>query len=180
MTAISVLLTAGRLILRWQSNARIGPDDWLNTLAAVLCIPFAIVTMQYLPDQYWAQRYYLGLGGRLPTLEEQILANKLELVTLFFFWIIIYLVKASFLALYWHLFRVSSRFLIVWWCTTGFIALSFLITMISILWKCGNPVHILDLGTYDTLRACSHSLIAPRFLRWYSYADSHQFDVDMV
>lgn len=151
MTAISVLLTLGRLILRWRSNSRIGPDDFLNTLAALLCIPFSVVTMQYLPDEYWAQKYLLGQGGRLPSLEQQAFANKLELVTLILFWLIIYLVKASFLALYWHLFRVSSRFLMVWWATTGFIALSFLVTMSSVLWKCGDPARLLDLETCDNM-----------------------------
>ena len=151
MTTISVLLTMGRLALRWHSNRRIGPDDWLNALAALLCVPFAVITMRYLPDEYWGQRYYLGLGGKIPTFEEQVYGNKLELATLLLFWLIIYLVKASFLALYWHLFRVSSRFLIVWWCTAGFIVLSFLITMTSVLWKCGNPADILDLGTYDAI-----------------------------
>ncbi|KAH7116762.1 hypothetical protein B0J11DRAFT_100471 [Dendryphion nanum] len=145
MTATSVLLTAGRLAIRWNTIRKIGLDDWLNTVAALLCIPFVVTTMQYLPDEYWAQRYYLGLGGELPSQERQILANKLELATLILFWLIIYLVKASFLALYWHLFRVSSKFLVVWWFTTGFIILSFLVTMTSILWKCGRPVDLINL-----------------------------------
>lgn len=125
---------------------RLGLDDVFNAVAAVLSIPFVVLCLLSLPIEYDAQLYYLGRIDKAPARDQMEFTNKLELPVLLLFWLIIYIVKASFLALYWHIFAISTRFRIVWAITTTYITLSFLVTFLSIFWHCGTPSKMVDFG----------------------------------
>ncbi|KAF2017384.1 hypothetical protein BU24DRAFT_420434 [Aaosphaeria arxii CBS 175.79] len=150
-TVLSVLLTMGRLIIHWRKVHSLTLDDLLNTMSAILLIPLNITCLIYLPVEVQAQSYALGLTDKMPTFEQLNYSNHVELAMLFLFWFVIYLVKASFLALFWRLFNISSRFR-MWWCgITIFTALSFCVTILMTLWRCGNPSDILTFGACETM-----------------------------
>lgn len=106
-----------------------------------------MVTYQvYLPVQYNFQLFALGLGGYLPTEAQLSYINKVSNVNVAFFWLTIYFVKASFLALYWAIFEVSTKFRLAWMVVTAYTLISFLITFLAIFWSCGKPSQINNLG----------------------------------
>ena len=55
-------------------------------------------------------------------------------------WMTLYLVKASFLAFYWSLFRISAFFRRAWWAISVYTFLTFWPLFLSQLWRCGNPL----------------------------------------
>ncbi|KAF2740933.1 hypothetical protein EJ04DRAFT_592539, partial [Polyplosphaeria fusca] len=119
-------------------------NDALNGVAAALVIVFTGTLFTYLSIDYYAQQYFVGMREEPPSIEDLSYAAKMNLATILLFWLIIYVVKASFLALYWHLFGVSRRFRIVWWITASFLVISFLITTIAPFWHCGSPSNIVN------------------------------------
>lgn len=66
-------------------------------------------------------------------------------------WATLYLVKASFLALIWHVFNVSAGFRKAWWIVTIYTFVTFWIIFLSELWQCGDP------STYDDPQACDYA-----------------------
>ena len=64
------------------------------------------------------------------------------------FWITLYLVKASFLALMWCIFKVSAGFRKAWWTVAIYTFVTFWIIFLSRFWQCGSP------STYDNPQAC--------------------------
>ncbi|KAF2116897.1 glycoside hydrolase superfamily [Lophiotrema nucula] len=139
MTALSILLTVGRFVLRWRKLRRLGWDDMLNALAAVLVIPFIVVSDSYMAYDLELQRYIWGLREAPPSAPDPKKVAERELVVTLLFWTIIYVVKASFLALYWYLFEVSTRFRIAWAVAAALTTVSYGITCLSSLWECGSP-----------------------------------------
>ncbi|KAF2873032.1 hypothetical protein BDV95DRAFT_365353 [Massariosphaeria phaeospora] len=144
MAVLSIGITLGRLFLRWRALRRFLLDDYFNAAAAILVLPFMVVSLLYLPIEYNIQLVYLGLSDKQPTLEETIWVTKLSAVVVLLFWLIIYFAKASFLALYWQIFAISPRFRVLWWIVAVFTALCFLVTWISSFWACGHPSKYLD------------------------------------
>lgn len=60
------------------------------------------------------------------------------------FWCVIYSVKASFLALYWHIFEISLKFRIAWAFAAVFTFISFGMTLMWGFWLCGSPKYFPD------------------------------------
>lgn len=146
MTSLCILLTIGRLILRWRMMGKLKLDDILNAVAALLIIPYIAICLALLPWQYNIQLYVLGLDHAPSSAADAVWSAKMGFTMLLLFLLIMYIVKASFLALYWHLFEVSARFRQAWWVTAGYTAVSFLVTWILVLFHCGSPSKVLDPG----------------------------------
>ena len=64
-------------------------------------------------------------------------------------WTTFYLVKASFLALIWNIFRVSEGFRKAWWTVAIYTFLSFWPITLSEFWECGTP------SNYASIPACT-------------------------
>ena len=64
-----------------------------------------------------------------------------------FLWTILYLVKASFLALCWCIFSVSARFRLIWWMISIFTFLTYWPILLGELWACGSPAAFSDPAT---------------------------------
>jgi magnesium-transporting ATPase (P-type) len=146
MTVTAILLTIGRFRIHWRKNRRFGWDDYFNAIALVFLLIFTITYQLYVPIEYNAQLYALGLSDRAPTNRDQILDMKLNVVNIVMFFSVIYSVKASFLALYWQIFEVSPRFRKAWWCVMVYTLLCYLVSFTAIFWNCGSPAKFLDPG----------------------------------
>lgn len=60
------------------------------------------------------------------------------------FWCCIYSAKASFLALYWHIFSYSTKFRVAWAVGAAFIPACFGITFMWSFFLCGDPKYFPD------------------------------------
>ncbi|KAF2651631.1 hypothetical protein K491DRAFT_637099 [Lophiostoma macrostomum CBS 122681] len=137
LTVIASLLTAGRFAIHWRKNRKLRWDDWLNALALIFLIAMVAIFEIYVPIEYNAFLYSTGHSSRPPTHVEVLRDMKLNIATLILFFLILYAVKASFLALYWEIFQVSTRFRTAWFVLTGYVGVSFVVTLITIFTRCG-------------------------------------------
>jgi hypothetical protein len=156
---VCILLTTGRLIIRWKNLRRLSLDDIFNAVAAVLVVPFFIITLVTLPIDNKSQLHFLGYVDEGPTPADIEFRYQLSLASVLLFWLIIYAVKASFLALYWQIFAISTTFRIVWWLVAGYTAVSFLVSWLAVFWQCGSPSHLLHLrmlGSSVEAKACAN------------------------
>ena len=145
-TVTALLLTIGRFGIHWRKTRKFGWDDYFNAIAVVFLFVLIVTYQLYVPIQYNAQLYALGLSNQAPTGRDVILYMKLDYANIIMFFCVIYSVKASFLALYWQIFEVSQSFRVAWWGITSYTIVSFLISLLAIFWKCGSPAHMLDTG----------------------------------
>ncbi|KAF2745791.1 hypothetical protein M011DRAFT_121301 [Sporormia fimetaria CBS 119925] len=162
-TSICVLLTIGRLAIRWRILHKLRTDDIFNAFAAILVIPFVVLCHLALPIENRAHLYFLGQNNEPLTMAEIKFMNDMEVGQLLLFWLIIYSVKASVLALYWQIFAISDWFRLLWWGTTIYIAVSFGATFLSVFWRCGAPSNVVDL---DACMVAPDSLGRTLVLMW--------------
>ena len=149
MTALAVGLTTGRFIIHWRKSRKIRCDDVFNAAAAILLVAYTTTYQLYVPSNYEAQLYNMGIIDKSPLGYDPVRTVKYTRANVLLFWLVIYAVKASFLALYWEIFHVSRRFRIAWMVLAVYTALSFFATWFSYLWRCGSPKDLVN------LRRCS-------------------------
>lgn len=144
LTALDILLTAGRFLMRWRMLKRIRIDDIFNGLALLFLLVFMATWQQYVPAQYHEQEYAAGVREDPPLHYNPIAVLKIDSANLIVYWCTIYAVKASFLALYWEIFEVSKRFRIAWSALAIYIGLSFAVSFLSFFWHCGSPATLIN------------------------------------
>ena len=128
-----MITLSGRLYIRYHQFKRFQADDVLNILAMLLLVV-------YIALQEWSNRE--DPNNLALALRSQLAVN----MTL---WTTLYLVKFSFLALIWSIFKISRPFRKAWWAVTIYSSMTFLIIFLSTLWQCGEP------STYDDPQACN-------------------------
>ena len=142
------LLTCGRFYIRYYKRRKIGYDDILNGAAALALAAFMGTFQSSFHIDYNAQLYTDGASDTPPTEDDMMYSLKMNIINGIMFWIVIFLVKASFLALYWKVFEVLKTFRTAWWLVAVYTLLSFLVIFLSIFWHCGDPKRAFDLGWY--------------------------------
>lgn len=146
MTVLATLTTAGRFIIHWRKNRKLCWDDWFNAIALVFLIALIVIFEIYVPDTYNAILFQKGLSDVKPTKSQAVRDMKFNLATLIFFFCTIYAVKASFLALYWQIFRLYAKFRIAWILLAAYTVLGFVVSIVTIFFRCGNPQYYMNLG----------------------------------
>ena len=127
LCSAATVATCGRLFIRWSRKlARV--DDLFNGLALACLIAFVSLSQLKLNADAYPDSEYLRYGLAVDMLA----------------WMTLYLVKASFLAFYWSLFRVSTSFRRAWWAISVYTFFTFWPLFLSQLWKCGNPLEDAD------------------------------------
>lgn len=131
--SIATVATAGRFYLRLRCSRlrQLKLDDLFNGLALACFITFCAAAQVYLVTEDAARQYQLSLALYL------------------LLWSILYLVKASFLALHWYIFSVSVTFRRAWFVVAAYTFLSFWPVVILAAWQCGNPVLYDNPGVCD-------------------------------
>jgi hypothetical protein len=102
------------------------------------------------PLDYAVQLYSAGLASKPPETTFMTYYH-LEVAVSAMFWIVIYLVKFSFLMLYQQIFGVSRAFMKAWWCVFAYTVLTFCICFVAIFWACGWPTLLFDLGEAEMM-----------------------------
>ena len=128
------MATGGRFYLRWRYSRRAQLDDLFNGIGLLCLIGYCAAVTESL------------------IITDPALWLELYLAQVFLYWTAIYAVKASFLALCWYVFRVSSRFRKAWWIVTVFTFLTYWPIVLPQLWTCGSP------ADYANPLACSDFL----------------------
>jgi hypothetical protein len=149
MTTAAGMLTVGRFIIHWRKNHKLRWDDWFNALALVFLVAQIIIFEIYVPVEYNAILYSKGLSKRPPTQLEAIRDMKLNIADIILFFCTIYSVKASFLALYWQIFEVSSRFRIAWFSLLVYTVISFIVSVVTVFTRCGSARYFANLGEIE-------------------------------
>ena len=117
---VPTVVVLGRFYLRWRYS-RLGWDDFFNGLALICLIADNGATQ-------------IGIAT-----EDISLGLKLNVAFYLLLWTTLYLVKASFMALYWSIFNVSSKFRKAWWTVAFFTLSTFIPIFILEFWQCGDP-----------------------------------------
>jgi hypothetical protein len=146
LTAVAILLTIGRFALHWSSSKRIRWDDMLNGVAALFLIAFFATWQVLVPPSYQAQLYEMGESNIKPAYVDPTLRPRINLINGLLFWLCIYSVKASFLALYWSIFQVSNPFRVAWGLAVAYNVAGFVVTVVMRLVMCGRPNNVLNTG----------------------------------
>ena len=141
LTILAFMFTVGRFAIHWNHRRKVKWDDILNGVAAAFLLAFAGTYQVFGPTEYDLQLYGLGLLDERPAFDERTLrkARKYSAAGNHIFWCVIYSVKASFLALYWLLFNVSTRFRIAWAFAVVYVVIAFGISLMWDFWHCGKP-----------------------------------------
>lgn len=77
---------------------------------------------------------------------------RLNVASVFVTWCRLYAIKMSFMLLYYHIFRISQRFIQAWWIVLAIVVLTFLILIAGTLTECGSPSALEHAGTFVILR----------------------------
>lgn len=111
----------------------------------VFLLAFTGTYQVYGPADYTKQLYGMGLIKEDEVVQSDEKRDaKYNAANALLFWCVIYAAKASFLALYWHIFAFSTKFRIAWAVTTAYIPTSFAITFMWSFFLCGNPKYFPD------------------------------------
>ncbi|KAF2731921.1 hypothetical protein EJ04DRAFT_514218 [Polyplosphaeria fusca] len=125
-TGLGVLLTIGRFVIHRRKIGKLRWDDFFNGIAVVFLIAF-VVTFDIRLD-YGVQDRRLALGK---------IDIRIDIANCFAFFGVIYSVKASFLALYWQIFEISTKFRWAWMFVTLFSIVGFIASLVGIVHGCG-------------------------------------------
>ena len=102
------------------------------------------------PLNYSVEFFAAGTDSE-PTYHDLFRYFHLEIAVSCGFWVIVYLVKAAFLALYYELFAVSRKFKAAWWPVCVFTFITFWICFVATFWACGTLGDLFNVGEYSIL-----------------------------
>ena len=85
-------------------------------------------------------------SGPEPSISDLKRFYHILLATEFMFWIVIYLVKFSFLLFYRTIFGISATFIRFWWAVFAFTFLTFWACFATVFWTCTTPSQLFVLS----------------------------------
>jgi hypothetical protein len=138
--SVACLLVILRTAIRFKFMARLTMEDyWIFLALATLLTSCVLQTIQ-LPSLY----YMLGtIAGVIPISADLISSVedylKYEFATMVLFWTVLWCVKASFLALYFKLFRELKMYRRVWYALAAFTFLAYVGCWITLATSC-HPI----------------------------------------
>jgi len=149
-TGLAVLLTIGRLWIRYRIIRSPYWDDIAHVLALLLLIAQVSIISSAGPLIYQLLKLETGKTQKQPNTGLYI---RLDVAAILFAWSCLFAVKIAFLLFYRHLFQVSRRFIQSWWIVFIIVALTYCILITGSLTECGSPSDLGDVGMYFRLFA---------------------------
>ncbi|MCJ1389046.1 hypothetical protein MMC18_001900 [Xylographa bjoerkii] len=134
----AIILTAGRYAIRGWMLRKLDWDDATHLLALVVLIAYVATYTAMFPINYAVEDWVTG-NGEMPSVTDLELYLHYEMAVWLLFWVIIYLVKFSFLLFYRSIFGVSRTFKKAWWVVIVFTFLTFWACFFAMLWSCNTP-----------------------------------------
>ena len=146
-TGIGTVLTVGRYAIRFKTINELKADDYVHGLALLALVCYVSTYNVMLPlnsESLTAGAQEQPLDSDLKRYARLVVAVSAQ------FWVVIYLVKASFLLFYRLLFGVSQNFMKAWWAVNAFTTVTFFINFLAVFWSCGAPSHLFVIGTFTS------------------------------
>ncbi|MCJ1383475.1 hypothetical protein MMC17_006589 [Xylographa soralifera] len=134
----AIVLTAGRYAIRGWMLRKLDWDDATHLLALVVLVAYVATYTAMFPINYAVEDWVTG-NGEMPSAAVLELYLHYEMAVWLLFWVIIYLVKFSFLLFYRSIFGVSRMFTKAWWAVTIFTFLTFWACFFAMFWSCNTP-----------------------------------------
>ncbi|MCJ1286824.1 hypothetical protein MMC26_006170 [Xylographa opegraphella] len=134
----AIVLTAGRYAIRGWMLRKLDWDDATHLFALVVLVAYVATYTAMFPINYAVEDWVTG-NGEMPSIGVLDLYLHYEMAVWLLFWVIIYLVKFSFLLFYRSIFGVSRTFKKAWWAVTVFTFLTFWACFFAMLWSCNKP-----------------------------------------
>lgn len=151
LTAVAIVLTAGRLALRLCNNRRLRSDDFTHLLALALLIIHGAtnqVTLAAKAKQKVDMAPHSGVSSAELLSQYQHL-HVLNTVNNVFLYAIMWIVKVAFLLLYRQVFNCSRNFIRVWWAVLAFTILSYIPPFAAVVHTCAGA------STLAQYKACN-------------------------
>lgn len=127
-------------------------DDFTHGLAVCMLLGFASTYTASFARDYTIELWVFEGVGQWPSNSEFELYSRSVLAVSLQFWLCLYLVKLSFLLLYWRIFGISQNFMKVWWIVAIFTLVTFLVNFLAPLWSCNTPAQLFVTGACRLLR----------------------------
>ena len=155
---ICACFVAGRFWVRLTKAGRLAVDDWLILSAWVFLLLNAILQTCQMPDivnlivnsnrsAYLREvKVERSLAGKYEFFVRGTRFLKYEFTIIGFFWTVLWLVKASFLAFFYTLFEGLPKYRKVWWAVVVFSFLAYVGCWIASINNCHPPKNYFTLG----------------------------------
>ena len=147
----AIVLTAGRYAIRGWMLRKLDWDDATHLLALVVLVAYVATYTAMFPINFAVEDWVTG-NGEMPSVAVLELYLHYEMAVWLLFWVIIYLVKFSFLLFYRSIFGVSRTFKKAWWAVTVFTFLTFWACFFAMFWSCNTPSLLFVVGELLYLR----------------------------
>jgi hypothetical protein len=142
--ALGVSFTAVRIAIRLKIRRRLAPDDYCVLIALAFLITNAILQTIQAPSIYYVVSNPTG-----PDIVFHVMRyTYLEFVTIGLFWTVLWSVKASFLALFWGIFRElpQPHYRYAWWVVSIFAGLAYVGCWMASIFTCHPPADYFKFG----------------------------------
>lgn len=138
--SVACLLVILRTAIRFKYMARLTMEDYWIFLALATLLTNCILQTIQLPNLYFMLATIAGVipisDGLISAVEAYL---KFEFATILLFWTVLWCVKASFLALYYKLFRELKFYRRAWYILATFTFLAYVGCWITLMTSC-HPV----------------------------------------
>lgn len=138
---VATLFVTLRLGVRWRQNHKFLPDDYWIIWAWACLLTMAILQTQQM-DALWYTTYLSS--GRIPPIPEEIQKQTTQLTRWQFpiiklFWVVLWSVKASFMAVFYRLVQPFPLIRRLWYCVAVFTFLAFVGCVVASTLTCSPP-----------------------------------------
>lgn len=156
--AITAIFVGGRFWVRLTRAGRLAWDDWLILAAWTFLMLNGILQTCQMPDivnlivNSRRQAYFAKIGVEMTIAGKYELflrGNrflKYEFTIIGFFWTVLWLVKASFLAFFYTLFEGLPKYRKAWWAVVVFSFLAYVGCWVASINNCHPPKNYFTLG----------------------------------
>ena len=143
---MAIVVTAGRLYIRWAQLGKFETADHLNIVALASLICMVAIENVVFPLDLQIYNGTRGLGPR-PSEATIIKDMKLQMVEGALFGISLSCVKLSLLFFYKSIFGINKTFVRLCHALMALVVIILLMGVTSSFWSCGSPSQFLVLGT---------------------------------
>ncbi|KAL8647397.1 MAG: hypothetical protein Q9226_006446 [Calogaya cf. arnoldii] len=145
LTAVAIVLSVGRFIIRYATAGRFHLDDASHLLSLLLLIGLAAAYTSGFP--YSVRIARINRKEEVPPPPTDPFYRKylqLRLVVTLLVFMVLWSVKATFLIFYRLLFDVSRTFIRMWWAAVALVFATFWVCIGSTLTLCGSASDLFD------------------------------------
>ncbi|GKU04909.1 hypothetical protein FLAG1_07653 [Fusarium langsethiae] len=138
---IATLFVSLRLFVRWQQNRRFLADDCWIFFAWLCTLTMAILQTEQMEALWYMTHLQAGRIAYVPEvmLSQRHQLSKWQFPIIKLFWITLWSVKASFLAIFWRLVQPFIIIRRLWYFVCFFVASALVVCVVCSVFTCNTP-----------------------------------------